>query len=157
MPLRSTRRDLKSEAALIRILLVALAATVACAGSPGPGAPGPTTGPTLAQVYYWKAKPGKFAEYGRYITSFAEAVDAEARHKGAFLSVTTYVSRDTLSPWTHMRVFLLRDSVQLKGLSDALDRAGTRVEPDSTKRRVRSEYAATLRDRVGSATYEVMP
>jgi hypothetical protein len=143
---------------MIRTPLIALAAaTVACAGSAGPAALGPSNGATLAQVYYWKAKPGKFEEYGRYITTFAEAVDAEARREGAFLSVTTYGSRDTLSSWTHMRVFLLRDSVQLKGLSAALDRAGTRVEPDSAKRRVRSEYAATLRDRVDSATYEVMP
>jgi len=143
---------------MTRTRLVASAvALAACAGSAIPAGPAPVTGATLAQVYYWKARPGKFEEYGRYITTFAEVVDAEARREGAFLSVTTYASRDTLSPWTHMRVFLLRDSLQLKGLSAALDRAGTRVEPDSARRRTRSEYAATLRDRVGGATYDVMP
>jgi hypothetical protein len=107
-------------------------------------------------VYYWRAKPGKFEEYGRYITEFAERVDAEAHQEGAFVSVTTYVSRDSTSPWTHMRVFLLRDSTQLRGLSAALERAGSRVEPDSARRRARSEYSATLRDRVGSETLEVL-
>ena len=111
---------------------------------------------TLAQVYYWRARPGKLDEYNRYITEVAEPIDAEARRQGAFLSVTTYVSRDT-TPWTHMRVFLLRDSAQLRGLGAALDAAGKRLEPDSVKRRVRGEYGVTLRDRVGSALLEVMP
>lgn len=137
--------------------ILTLALALAACRSAGPASPAPDSGATLAQVYYWKAKPGKFEEYGRYISGFAEAVDAEARREGAFLSVTTYVSRDTLSPWTHMRVFLLRDSTQLRGLSSALERAGARVEPDSVKRRTRSEYAGTLRDRVGSGTYEVRP
>jgi hypothetical protein len=111
---------------------------------------------TLAQVYYWKARPGMLEQYNRYIAEVAEPIDAEARRQGAFVSVTTYVSRDTLSPWTHMRVFILRDSAQLNGLSAALSAAGERLEPDSTKRRIRGEFAATLRDRVGSALLEVM-
>ena len=111
---------------------------------------------TLAQVYYWKAKPGKFDEYNRYVMEVAEPIDAEAKKQGAFVNVTTYVSRDTASPWTHMRVFLLRDSTQLRGLSAALDAAGRRLEPDSVKRRVRGEYSVTLRDRVGSALLEIM-
>ncbi len=68
-----------------------------------------------------------------------------------FISVTTYQSQDTLSPWTHMRVFLLRDSAQLASLGAALDAAGARIEPDSAKRRARSDYATTLRDPAGSA------
>ena len=111
---------------------------------------------TLAQVYYWKAKPGKFDEYNRYVMDVAEPIDAEAKKQGAFVNVTTYVSRDTASPWTHMRVFLLRDSAQLRGLSAALDAAGRRLEPDSVKRRVRGEYSVTLRDRVGSVLLEIM-
>ena len=134
-------------------LLVLLGA--ACAGRPAPPLPAPADA-ALAQVYYWRARPGKLEEYGRYIAGFAEKVDEEARRAGAFVSVTTYVARDTTSPWTHMRVFLLRDSAQLRGLSAALEQAGLRVEPDSTKRRARAEYSATLRDRVGSATVEVL-
>jgi hypothetical protein len=86
----------------------------------------------------------------------AEPIDREAQRAGAFLSVTTYVSRDSASTWTHMRVFVLRDSAQLGALSGALDAAGRRVEPDSARRRVRGEYSATLRDRAGDATVEVL-
>lgn len=112
---------------------------------------------TLAQVYYWKARAGMLDQYNRYISEVAEPIDAEAKKQGAFVSVTTYMTRDSLSPWTHMRIFLLRDSAQLRGLSAALDAAGQRLEPDSVKRRVRGEYAATLRDRIGGTLLEVMP
>jgi hypothetical protein len=111
----------------------------------------------LARVYYWRAKPGKFTEYTDYIRSLAEPIDHEAQRHGAFVSVTTYVATDTSSTWTHMRVFILRDSAQLAGLSSALDAAGVALEPDSTKRRARSQYGATLRDAVGSATYSILP
>ena len=60
------------------------------------------------------------------------------------------MASDTLVPWTHMRVFLLRDSAQLRGLGAALNDAGVRIQPDSVKRRQQSEYSATLRDRVGA-------
>jgi hypothetical protein len=111
---------------------------------------------TLAQIYYWRAKPGKFEEYTRYIRDVAEPIDHEAQRRGAFLSVTTYMTQDTSSAWTHMRVFILRDSVQLRALSGALDSAGIRLEPDSVKRRQRSTYSATLRDRVGAATVAIL-
>ena len=124
--------------------------------APGVPSPVPTDPPTLAQVYYWRAKPGKLEEYGRYITQFAERVDEEARREGAFVSVTTYVSQDSTSPWTHMRIFLLRDSTQLRGLSVALEQAGARIEPDSARRRMRAEYSASLRDRVGSTVLELL-
>jgi len=96
------------------------------------------------------------AEYSRYIRDAAEPIDHEAQRRGAFLSVTTYVARDTTSTWTHMRVFILRDSAQLAGLSAALNAAGIALEPDSTKRRVRSEYSATLRDRAGDAILDIL-
>lgn len=112
---------------------------------------------TVAQVYFWRAKPGMLDAYNRYIVQVAEPIDAEARQRGAFLSVTTYQSTDSLSPWTHMRVFLLRDSAQLAGLAAALDAAGARVEPDSAKRRMRTQYAATLRDPAGTATLRILP
>ena len=111
---------------------------------------------TVAQIYYWRAKPGKFDEYTRYVRDVAEPIDAEAHRRGAFLSVTTYVTQDTSSLWTHMRIFVLRDSAQLRRLSGALDSAGMRLEPDSVKRRLRSEYSATLRDRVGANTVGIL-
>jgi hypothetical protein len=117
----------------------------------------PSQGPaTLAQVYYWRAKPGMLAAYDAYIRDVALPIDEDARRHGAFLSVTTFESRDTLSPWTHMRVFLLRDSAQLASLGAALNAAGARLEPDSAKRRSRSDYAATLRDAAGSAVLGII-
>jgi hypothetical protein len=111
---------------------------------------------TLAQVYFWRAKPGMVAAYSDYIRTVAYPIDDDARRHGAFISVTTYQSRDTLSPWTHMRVFLVRDSAQLASLGAALNAAGARVEPDSAKRRTRSDYAATLRDAAGSAVLDII-
>ena len=51
---------------------------------------------------------------------------------------------------------VLRDSAQLRALSGALDGATQRLEPDSVKRRVRGEYSAGLRDRVGAVTVEIL-
>jgi len=112
--------------------------------------------PTLAQVYYWRAKPGMLEAYTAYIRDVAQPIDEDARQHGAFIRVTTYQSRDTLSPWTHMRIFWLRDSAQLASLGAALNAAGARIEPDSVKRRARSDYAATLRDAAGSAVLEII-
>jgi hypothetical protein len=38
-----------------------------------------------------------------------------------------------------------------------LDAAGAAIEPDSAKRRARSQYGTTLRDAAGSATYRILP
>ena len=110
----------------------------------------------LAQIYFWRAKPGKVEEYTRYIRDVAEPIDEEARRAGAFVSVATYMAADTTVPWTHMRVFTLRDSAQLRGLSGALSAAGVRLQPDSVKRRLQGEYSATLRDRVGGLVAELV-
>jgi hypothetical protein len=110
----------------------------------------------LAQIYFWRAKPGKLDEYTRYIREVAEPIDEQARLAGAFLSVTTYMASDTTVPWTHMRVFAVRDSAQLRGLGDALTAAGVRVQPDSVKRRQQNEYSASLRDRVGSVVVQLV-
>jgi hypothetical protein len=138
----------------MRRLTLALIVLAACHPRAADLAPEPRA--TIAQVYYWKARPGMLEAYNRYITEVAEPIDAEARNRGAFVSVVTYVTSDTLSPWTHMRVFTLRDSAQLAGLGAALDEAGRRLEPDSVKRRIRGEYSATLRDRVGSAVLQIL-
>jgi hypothetical protein len=113
-------------------------------------------GATLAQIYLWRAKPGKLDEYTRYIREVAEPIDEAARRTGAFLSVTTYMASDTTVPWTHMRVFALRDSTQLRALGDALTAAGVRIQPDSVKRRQQSEYSASLRDRVGALVVQLV-
>ena len=137
------------------------ASALACASAPHSIAAtssvtAPSTAGALARIYYWRAKAGKLDEYSRYVRDIAEPIDHEAQRTGAFLSVSTLVSRDPASPWTHMRMFVLRDSAQLAALSDALAAAGIRLEPDSVRRRVRGEYSATLRDRVGDATVELL-
>src|SRR5262245_27286718 len=111
---------------------------------------------SIAAIYYWKAKPGKLEEYNRYIREIAEPIDGEARQRGAFISVTTYVSRKPDSPWTHMRIFILKDREQLENLSKALDAAGTRLQPDEAKRKARADYAATLRDAAGQEVVDIL-
>lgn len=138
------------------VILVVTAAACAAVGGQPRSAEGMNTAGSLAQIYYWRAKPGKFEEYTRYVRDVAEPIDEEAHRRGAFISVTTYMTQDTLTPWTHMRVFILRDSAQLRALSGALDSAGMRLEPDSVKRRQRSQYSAGLRDRVGAATVQIL-
>jgi hypothetical protein len=110
----------------------------------------------LAQVYFWRARPGMLDAYNKYIREVAEPIDHEAQRAGAFLAVTTYAVNDTTLPYTHMRVFLLRDSAQLRGLGAALSAAGAKLEPDSTRRRIQGEYSATLRDRVGGTVMEIV-
>lgn len=128
---------------------------VACAGTPAASPPSPSTA-TLAQVYFWRARPARLDEYTRYIRDVAEPIDHAAQRTGAFLSVTTYMATDSTVPWTHMRVFLLRDSTQLRGLANALTTAGVLAQPDSVKRRQQGEYSATLRDRVGSTVVQIV-
>jgi hypothetical protein len=141
------------------VLFVISVLALACASAPRSAAPVPVLdagGATLAQIYFWRAKPGMYDEYTRYIREHAEPIDHEAQRAGAFLSVTTYATNDTTLPWTHMRVFLLRDSTQLANLGAALTAAGVRLEPDSVRRRMQGEYSATLRDRVGEAVTQIV-
>jgi hypothetical protein len=141
------------------VLCVVSVLTLGCAAAPrgpAPVAALDASGATLAQIYLWRARPGMYAEYSRYIREVAEPIDHEAQRAGAFLSVTTYATNDTTLPWTHMRVFLVRDSTQLLGLGEALTAAGVRVQPDSVLRRKQGEYSATLRDRVGMAVTQVV-
>ncbi|HEX8838598.1 MAG TPA: hypothetical protein VF748_16775 [Candidatus Acidoferrum sp.] len=111
---------------------------------------------SIAEVYYWKAKPGKLEDYNQYIKTVGEPVDFEARRVGAFVSITTYISRNPDSPWTHMRVFALKDREQAANLKRALDEAGLRVQPDEAKRKANADLAATLRDAAGHEELEIL-
>lgn len=111
---------------------------------------------TVAMIFYWKAKPGKLDEYSRYIREYALPIDMNARRAGAFLSVTTYVSQKPDSPWTHMRVFILKDQAQADALKDALDKAGERLHPDAAERKKNGDYGATLRDSAGSEEVQIL-
>ncbi len=111
---------------------------------------------SIAVVYYWKAKTGKLEDYNHYIQTVAEPVDAEARRTGAFVSVTTYVSHKTESPWTHMRIFILKDREQAANLAKSLDEAGVRIQPDESKRKANQELAASLRDSVAQEELDIL-
>jgi hypothetical protein len=121
-----------------------------------PSAQAQQSGGTIAVLYHWKARPGKLEEYNRYIREVAEPIDAEAGKQGAFVSVTTFVSSKADSPWTHLRVFVLKDKAQLDNLSNALDAATVKLEPDEAKRKKRGEYSATLRDLVSREVVDVL-
>jgi hypothetical protein len=146
--------------AIPRFTLGALGAlTLGCAATTRGAAPAQdhaATDATIAQIYFWRARPGMAAEYSRYIREVAEPIDEEARRAGAFVAVTTYEASDSTLPWTHMRVFLLRDSAQLRGLSAALGAAGARLQPDSVRRQRTAEYSASLRDRVGATVTRIV-
>lgn len=118
--------------------------------------PGQEAGGSVAEVYYWKAKPGKLDDYNHYIKTVGEPVDYEARRAGAFLSITTYISHNPDSPWTHMRIFVLKDKEQAANLKKALDDAGLRVQPDEAKRKANADLAATLRDPAGHDELEIL-
>lgn len=117
---------------------------------------GQESGGSIAEVYYWKAKPGKLDDYNHYIRTVGEPVDFEAQRTGAFVSITTYISRNPDSSWTHMRIFILKDKEQAANLKKALDDAGIRVQPDEAKRKANADLAATLRDAVGHEELEIL-
>ena len=137
------------------VLVVALQARQAPSPAARPGAERAPAG-AVAEVYFWKAEPGKLDEYNRYIREFAEPIDMDAGRHGAFVSVTTYVNPRPDAPWTHMRVFVLRDRAQQGGLSAALDAAKLRLHPDEAERTRMASYSETLRDVAGHETLDVM-
>jgi hypothetical protein len=42
----------------------------------------------IAQILYFKAKPGKFEDYNKYIREIADPIDEAARMDGAFVSLS---------------------------------------------------------------------
>ncbi len=138
------------KARLMLLLLFTVVAAVLCGLEAAPA------NGTVAEVYYWKAKPDKLEDYNRYIREYAAPIDREAQRRGAFISVTTYVSQNPASPWTHMRVFILRDQQQFQNLQKALDEAKLRLHPDEQERNRQASYAETLRDAVGHETLNIL-
>jgi hypothetical protein len=89
-------------------------------------------------VYYWRARPGREAEYSAYVRDYAEPIDEEARKAGVFEEVHTYTpflrTGAEGADWTHMRVFKLKNFAALDGFSAGLDAATDRVYPDRSQR-----------------------
>ncbi len=111
---------------------------------------------SIARVYQIKAKPGRMEEYNRYIREVAAPIEEEARKHGAFVSLTTLVSRKAESPWTNLQIFEFRDHAQLESFDRAMDAAKERLEPEAARRKTRDAYAATLRDFVGEEVFDVL-
>ena len=100
-------------------------------------------------AYYWRAKPGKAAEYEDYIKNTAEAIDESARRAGVFEEVRTVTpAPGTATDWTHLRIFRLKNAAAEQALAAGLDAATLRVVPDEAKRQANSERSAGLRDLV---------
>ena len=100
-------------------------------------------------AYYWRARPGKADEYTDYIRNTAEAIDESARRAGVFEEVRTVTpAPGTVTDWTHLRIFRLKNAAAEKSLGDGLDAATRRVVPDEAKRKANSERSAGLRDLV---------
>ena len=100
-------------------------------------------------AYYWRAKPGKLAEYTDYIKNTAEAIDEGARRAGVFEDVRTVTpAPGTVTDWTHLRIFRLKNAAAEQALAAGLDAATLRVVPDEAKRKGNSDRSAGLRDLV---------
>jgi hypothetical protein len=127
---------------MLRVTLAALLAALLWA--PAAAQDGP-----VYVAYYWRAKPGKAAEYNAYIREYAEPIDEEARKAGAFEEVRTYLApprADGSTPeWTHLRVFRLKNAAAADALSAALDAATKRLRSES-EQKAASGKSATLRD-----------
>lgn len=108
--------------------------------------------PAVFLVYYWRARPGRVAEYSDYIRSVAEPIDEAARKAGVFEEVHTYTPALMTgvpgADWTHVRIFRLRNFASWDDFSRGLDEAAARVFPDEAKRRATLGRSADLRDLV---------
>lgn len=101
-------------------------------------------------IYYWRAKPGKFAAYSDYITRVAEPIDEEGRKAGVFEWVKTYTQAIRTgapgSDWTHIRIFRLENFASWDAFSAGLDAAALRAFPDEAERRELMSPGPGLRD-----------
>ncbi len=116
------------------------------------------TSPLLAEdnpvylVYYWRARPGRAAQYSEYIRKVAEPIDEEGRKAGVFEEVRTYTQQIVTgapgSDWTHVRIFKLKSFASWDQFSKGLDEAAKRAFPDEEERKRLQAPAAEMRDLV---------
>lgn len=130
-----------------------LGGTLATPGTPTPQAFPRADGAAdpIYLVYYWRARPGKTAEYSAYIREVAEPIDEAGRQDGAFEWVKTYAQGfQTGAPgadWTHIRIFKLSSYAAWDDFSPKLDAAGSRLFTPE-QRAAQRERSAPLRDLV---------
>ncbi len=113
------------------------------------------TSQACARAIYWRAKPGQLDAYSAYLDQHVEPVDEEARRQGALRSFMTLVDRTPDAPWTHMRLFIFDSYQSRSSMLTALAAAANTVTPDPQQRAERAVHAATLRDRVGEADFDL--
>jgi hypothetical protein len=108
--------------------------------------------PAAFVAYYWRARPGRTAEYNDYITKVAVPIDEDARRAGVFAEVHTVMptagSDGALPDWTHLRIFRLKNLAAVERLSGGLDAATARVVPNEAQRKANTARSAELRDLV---------
>jgi hypothetical protein len=108
--------------------------------------------PAAFVAYYWRAKPGRVAEYNEYILKVALPIDEDARRTGVFEEVRTVTPMPgpdgTLPDWTHLRIFRLKNRAAVEQLSAGLDAATIRVVSDEAQRKANTARSAELRDLV---------
>ena len=109
-----------------------------------------------ARAIYWRAKPGQFDAYTRYLQTQVETIDHEAQRRGALAGFTTLMDNTADAPWTHMRLFIFDSEPQRARMADALAQAAAALTPDPDQRAARAIHAATLRDKVGEANFDVL-
>ena len=115
----------------------------------GAGQPPASADTPVFVAYYWRARPGKLDEYNAYIKGTAEKIDEDARRAGVFEEVRTVTpAPGTVTDWTHLRIFRLKNAAAEQALGAGLDAATLRVVPDEAQRKANSDRSAGLRDLV---------
>ena len=109
-----------------------------------------------ARVIYWRAKPGQLEAYSAYMQEHVEPVDEEARRHGGLRRFMTLVDTTPDAPWSHMRLFVFDSHADRSNMLTALAAATATVTPDAARRAQRATHAATLRDRVGEADFDLL-
>jgi len=109
-----------------------------------------------ARIIYWRAKPGLFDAYTRYLQTVVESIDHEAQQRGSLVSFSTLVDSRPDAPWSHMRLFVFDSAEQRARMVESLAEANQAITPDASERTERANQAAKLRDRVGEADLEVL-
>ncbi len=109
-----------------------------------------------ARAIYWRAKRGQFDAYTHYLQNQVEPIDHEAQRQGALAGFTTLVDNTPGAPWTHMRLFIFDSPQQRTNMVAALAEVLAARIPDTSQRSERAAHAATLRERVGEADFDVL-
>ena len=109
-----------------------------------------------ARVIYWRARPGQFDAYTRYLREVVEPIDHEAQRRGDLLGFTTLVDASPDAPWTHMRLFTFESPAQRANMVAALAQAAAVLTPATQERAARAARVATLRERIGEADFDIL-